>query len=303
MDDSLPLARTLTSLTLTRPDGRTVGYADFGPATGAATGLAVIDCHGGPGSRLAPGAAAAAAGPAGIRFVGIDRPGYGLSTPWPGRTIAGWVPDALAVADALGIDRFAVIGSSTGGSYGVALAALAPERVIGLLLCCAVTDMRWPEGRRLVGGSGRAGDIWDAPDRATALEIARDFWGDDGLRPATSGSSTLAPADVALFLDPEFVRGVLLSLQQSFAFGVVGYTDDRIADGAGWGELDLAAVTCPVTIVHGAEDRLVDVRVAHHNKALLPHAELRVVDGLGHFSIGRELLPALFDLLGLSAAA
>lgn len=287
------------SLTLIRPDGRTVGFADYGPATG----LPVIDCHGGPGSRLAPRAAVPAAAPAGIRLVGIDRPGYGLSTPWPGRTIAGWVPDALAIADALGIDRFAVIGSSTGGSYAVALASLVPERVIGVLLCCAVTDMRWPEGRRLVGGSGRAGDIWDAPDRATALEIARDFWGDDGLRPATTGAGTLAPADAALFTDPEFVRGVLLGLQQSFAFGVEGYTDDRIADGAGWGELDLSAVTCPVTIVHGTEDRLVDVRVARHNKELLPHAELRIVDGLGHFSIARELLPALVDLLDLSPAA
>jgi pimeloyl-ACP methyl ester carboxylesterase len=287
------------SLTLTRPDGRTVGYADYGPATG----LAVIACHGGPGSRLAAPAAVEAATAAGVRLVGIDRPGYGLSTPWPGRTIAGWVPDALAVADALGLDRFAVLGSSTGGSYAVALAARAPERVVAVLLCCALTDMRWPEGRRLVGGSGRSGDIWAAPDRATALEIARDFWGDDGLRAATHGADTLAPADAALFADAEFVRGVLLGLQQSFAWGVQGYADDRIADGAGWGQLDLTAVTCPVTIVHGTDDRLVDVRVAHHNKELLPHAELRVVEGLGHFSIGREVVPALLGLLGLDAAA
>jgi pimeloyl-ACP methyl ester carboxylesterase len=288
------------SLTLTRPDGRTVGFADYGPASG----LAVIDCHGGPGSRLSPQAGVDTATAAGIRLIGIDRPGYGLSTPWPGRTIAGWVPDALAVADHLGIGRFAVIGSSTGGSYAVALAALAPERVTAVLLCCAITDMRWPEGRRLVGGSGRAGDIWAAPDRATAVEIARGFWGDDGTRPAFTGEAeALAPADAALFTDPEVVRAVLLGLQQSFAWGVQGYADDRIADGAGWGELDLAAVTCPVTIVHGTDDRLVDVRVAHHNHELLPHAELRIVEGLGHFSIGREAVPALLDLLGLDAAA
>jgi pimeloyl-ACP methyl ester carboxylesterase len=287
------------ALTLTRPDGRTVGFADFGPPTG----LPVIDCHGGPGSRLAPRGAVPTAAPAGIRFVGIDRPGYGLSTPWPGRTIAGWVPDALAVADALGIDRFAVLGSSTGGSYAVALAALVPERVTALLLSCAMTDMRWPEGRRLVGGSGRAGDIWQAHDRDEALAIARDFWGDDGLNAAASGADTLSPADAGLFTDPEFVRGVLLGLQQSFAFGVQGYADDRIADGAGWGGLDLSRITCPVTILHGGDDRLVDVRVARHNKELLPHARLRVVDGLGHFSIGTQVVPTLLDLLDLNAAA
>lgn len=287
------------SLTLATPDGRTVGYAAYGPATG----LAVLDCHGGPGSRLASPAAVEAATAAGIRLVGIDRPGYGLSTPWPGRTIAGWVPDALAVADALGVDRFAVTGSSTGGSYAVALASRAPERVTAVLLCCALTDMRWPEGRALVGGSGRSGDIWSAPDRAAAIEIAREFWGDDGLHVATSATDVLAPADAALFVDPEFVRGVLVGMQQAFAWGVQGYVDDRIADGAGWGELDLAAVTCPVTIVHGTDDRLVDVRVAHHNAELFPHAQLRIVEGLGHFSIGQEVVPALLDLLGLDAAA
>jgi hypothetical protein len=59
------------SLTLAMPDGRTVGYAAYGPATG----LAVLDCHGGPGSRLMSPAAAEAATAAGIRLVGIDRPG------------------------------------------------------------------------------------------------------------------------------------------------------------------------------------------------------------------------------------
>ena len=48
-----------------------------------------------------------------LRLVGIDRLGYGLSEPQPGRTIAGWVADALAVADFLDIDRFATVGEST----------------------------------------------------------------------------------------------------------------------------------------------------------------------------------------------
>src|SRR5262245_63455026 len=141
MNDSLALMMPPT------PGGRAVGYADYGPADG----FAVIDCHGGPGSRLAPRASVAEAVAAGLRPIGIDRPGYGLSTPSPGRTITDWVPDALAVADALGVERFAVVGSSTGGSYALALAATVPDRVAAVLLCCAMTDMAWPEGRRLVG--------------------------------------------------------------------------------------------------------------------------------------------------------
>src|SRR6185437_6876008 len=105
--------------------GRTVGFADYG-SPGA---TAVLWCHGGPGSRLEPAYLRRVASEAGLRIIGIDRPGYGLSTPQPGRTIAGWVPEALAVADHLGIGPFAAVGISTGGAYALALAALAPERV------------------------------------------------------------------------------------------------------------------------------------------------------------------------------
>lgn len=125
-------------------DGRTVGFADYGP-TGA-TG--VLWCQG-PGSRLEPAHVAAKATEAGFRLVGIDRPGYGTSTPRPARTIAGWVPEALTVADHLGIDQFVTVGVSTGGAYALALAALAPERVLGVVACCSMTDARWPRaGRR-----------------------------------------------------------------------------------------------------------------------------------------------------------
>ena len=85
--------------TMRLASGRTVGFADYGiPDV-----TAVLWCHGGPGSRLEPAYLRRAASQAGLRLIGIDRPGYGLSAPQPGRTIAGWVPEALAVADHLGI--------------------------------------------------------------------------------------------------------------------------------------------------------------------------------------------------------
>ena len=57
--------------TIQTPDERTVGFADYGPADGAA----VLWCHGGPGSRLEPFAVAPPARNAGVRVIGIDRPG------------------------------------------------------------------------------------------------------------------------------------------------------------------------------------------------------------------------------------
>src|SRR5262245_54918097 len=149
---------------LTLRDGRTVGYADYG----SPQQTAVLWCHGGPGSRFEPEVLAPFAAGAGYRLVGIDRPGYGRSTPQPGRTIGGWVGEGLAVADRLGIERFLVVGCSTGGAYALALAAAAPARVLGAVACCALSDMRWSEGRALMTSPGVA-EIWEAPDRESSL--------------------------------------------------------------------------------------------------------------------------------------
>ena len=300
--------RDALTQTLTLPGGRTLGYSDYGPPDGTPA----LNCHGGPGSRLEPGLGAREAGAAGIRGIGIDRPGYGLSTPLPGRSIADWVPDGLAVLDALGIDRCTVVGVSTGGAYALALAALAPERVDAVMLMCALTDMRWPEARAEMGGLEDAtGAIWDVADREAALAHATELWGEDGLKQfaqaaellaATQDGSVapLAPADMALFTDGEFLTAMLELMRDAFArFGAQGYADDRIADGPqhGWESFDVAAVRCPVTILHGTADTVVPVAHAHHTAELIPQAELRTVDGLGHFSIAREALPTLVELL------
>ena len=59
-----------------------------------------------------------------IRWISYDRPGYGGSTPHPGRDVASAAGDVAAIADALGVDRFAVLGHSGGGPHALACAAL-----------------------------------------------------------------------------------------------------------------------------------------------------------------------------------
>jgi pimeloyl-ACP methyl ester carboxylesterase len=280
------------SQTLTRPDGRQVGFADFGPADARP----VLWCHGGPGSRLEPSADAAAARAAGYRFIGVDRPGYGLSTPQPGRTIGGWVPDGLAVLDALRIDRAVVVGVSTGGAYALALAAAAPERVTGVIACCALTDMRWPEGRarqeQMMEG------IWDAADRDTAIALAAERFGEDGSKMFTppEDAPLLPTADLALLSDPAWQAAMAAAGPAMFAHGVQGYADDRIADGPGWGTFDPGAVRAPTIVLHGREDSIVDVAQAAHTASLVPGARTKIVEGLAHLSIVGQIVPTLREL-------
>jgi pimeloyl-ACP methyl ester carboxylesterase len=278
--------------TIRLASGRTVGFADYG-IPGA---TAVLWCHGGPGSRLEPAYLRRVASEAGLRIIGIDRPGYGLSAPQPGRTIAGWVPEALAIADQLGIGQFAAVGTSTGGAYALALAALAAERVLGVVACCSMTDMRWPEGRATMSRP-HVNAVWEAPGRAAALAAATDAHGEDGSKMRGDIAAVLAPSDLALFGDPGWMKEATAGFPAMFAHGLEGYTDDRLADDAGWITFDVRSIQCPVTVLHGGSDRLVDVIHAHHTAGLVPSAELAVFDDHGHFSIVTEVVPAISNLL------
>jgi len=284
--------------TIRLADGRTAGYADYGhpPAT------AVLWCHGGPGSRAEPAHLAPQAMRAGLRIIGIDRPGYGLSTLRPGRSIGDWIPDALAVADHLAIDRFVAVGASTGGAYALALAALVPERVLGVVACCSMTDARWPEGRATMSRA-HTHAVWEAPDRAAALAAAIQAHGENGSKMRGEGmAAALAPSDLALFREPGWVREAPAAFRTMFAQGLEGYTDDRLADGPGWVSFDVSAIRCPVTVLHGKCDRMVDVIHAYHTAELVTGAELLIFDDLGHFSITTEVVPAIGGLLQPSGA-
>jgi pimeloyl-ACP methyl ester carboxylesterase len=277
--------------------GRVVGFHDFGPAWGTP----VLWCHGGPGSRLEAAPVQAGAVEAGLRVVGIDRPGYGLSTPQPGRTIAGWVSDALAVADHLGIESFVTVGVSTGGAFALATAALAPERVIGVVAACSMTDMSWAPARATMSPR-HTHAVWDAPDRDAAIAASVEAHGVGGSKMTGGGlSAALAPSDAALFADPTWMKPTMAAFPEMFRFGFEGYADDRIADGDGWTGFDVTSIRCPVTVLHGASDRMVDAIHAEHTASLIRTATLVVLDDLGHFSIEPEIVPAIDRLLGAEA--
>ena len=273
---------------------RTISFADYGPALG----LAVLCCHGGPGSRLEPRRISEQAAAAGFRLIGIDRPGYGKSTPLPGRSICDWTQDAIAVADHLTLDQFLMVGVSTGGSYALATAAVAPSRVLGVLVCCGMTDIAWAndvDDAKMVG----AQPIWNAPDRDAAIAVAIEQFGERGdkvMVPDADAPPVLSPADMAVVMDPAYAEGD--PTNERFAQGVLGYADDRIADGPrhGWSSFEIDKVVCPVIVIHGEQDWIVPVAQAHHTAAILRDAELRTFAEHGHLSVGAESVSSLVDL-------
>ena len=282
---------------ITVTDGRSVGFAEFG----APAGTPVLWCHGGPGCRLEPGSEADAARAAGIRIIGIDRPGYGFSTPQPGRTIGEWASDGVAVADHLGIDRFVAVGVSTGGAYALALAVQAPERALGAIVGCGNTDMRWAQHHAMMTAANSE-RLWSSTTRDEAIAVALETFGEDGNKTQDliddEAALPFSPADREMLADPEFFAALMAP--DRFTHGVQGYVDDRLADGPnrGWDSFDVSRVQCPVILLHGEQDRLVPPAHARHTAELVPQADLRIFPEHGHLSILREVLPAIIELHG-----
>ena len=114
----------VTETDLALGDGRTLHVYDTGTGEGT-TGLAVFWQHGIPSTGAPPEPLFAAAAESGIRWVSHDRPGYGGSTPHPGRDVASAAADVASIADALGIDRFAGMTPSGAAEYRAAAAGRA----------------------------------------------------------------------------------------------------------------------------------------------------------------------------------
>ena len=85
-------------------------------------------------------------------------------------------------------------------------------------------------------------------------------------------------------------------MRAQFANGVQGYVDDRLADGPGWVSFDVTAVRCPVVVLHGRDDTIVNPLNARHTASLIPQTTLRLEDGQGHLSVVASIVGPLMEL-------
>ena len=151
-------AASATARTVIAKDGRELACLDVGDPNGAL----VIHNHGGPSSRLEARLFADAAAKHRLRFVCVDRPGFGRSSPQADRSYAGWAADMTAIADALGHREFGVTGWSEGGPWALAAAAY-------------IDPARLRHVTNIAGGCyGAFGDNW-AADRLSKADALGGF--------------------------------------------------------------------------------------------------------------------------------
>ena len=160
-------------------DGRKLEYLIEGPADG----IPLVFHHGTPGAAVRFAPLAEAAERHGLRLVSPGRPGYGASTPQPGRSIGDVAADVSSLLDAIGADRFLSIGLSGGGPHSLACAALLADRCIAAATLAGVGPAN-ADGLDFVAGMGEE----------NVAEFGAAFKGRAALEPLIEGSRASSPA-------------------------------------------------------------------------------------------------------------
>lgn len=281
------MSESAGALTATAADGRTLTVAQWGDPRG----FPVFSLHGTPGSRFARHYDEGAYIEVGARVITYDRPGYGGSDRQRGRRVVDCVSDVSAIADELGVERFAVTGGSGGGPHSLALAARLPERVTRVTCDVGVApfdtpDLDWFEGMDPLNVKefewALAGeDVLTREYERYAAEmldrVAADpanVLGDDW---------QLSEADRAQLADSRRHEVLRQMINESFRNGVWGLVDDMLCITKPWG-FDIAEISVPARIMYGLTDVLVPRQHGDWLARNVPDAEAVIAEGGGHLS-------------------
>ncbi|NDC39275.1 MAG: alpha/beta hydrolase [Proteobacteria bacterium] len=277
------------------PNGEKITFLRFGQLSG---GVPIFYLHGFPGSRLEGAIAHEYAQSMGISLIALDRPGFGGSSDTPGRRFCDFPGLLCRVADRLGLERFGVLAVSGGAPYALAAAALAPKRVLAV---------------GIVSGMGPLGDRTCLrgmvfPNRAL-LNLCR-------YSPTTAFVTGYLialwwrrlPSHMVLWLrlllkgddrrvleNPDTAKLLINNVRASLRCGVTGAAREILLLANEWG-VPLEKIMAPTVFWHGDADIYVPIGLAEHTRSQIRGAELRRIQGRGHF-MALELVPEVLQEL------
>ena len=277
------------------PDGRVLETVSGGPDNG----MPLLFQNGTPTAAVLFGPMVEIAAERGLRTVMYSRPGYAGSTPHPGRTVADAAKDIGAVLDAIEADRFVTIGWSGGGPHALACAALLGDRCGAALSLAGVA----PQGaERLDWLAGMGPENVEEFSLAVQGDAALTPWLErEALHLASVHGNDVAAALGGLVSDVdrasltgEYAEYMASSLRRAVSRGIAGWRDDDLAFINPWG-FELSAITRPVAIWQGGEDRMVPAAHGEWLARHIPGAEAHIHRDEGHLSLGVAALDRIID--------
>jgi 3-oxoadipate enol-lactonase len=214
-----------------------------------------------------------------FRVLRYDTRGHGATSAPPAPyTMDTLAADLIALWDALGIERCALVGLSLGGMIGQQIGIAHGERVSALVLCDTLS--RWPEG---------AGTIWDGRIRTAQ----------------TQGVKVLVEGTLERWFTPAFLKSGSPEIarigEMIGATPAPGYIGCSHAI-KGIDFLDrLGEIKVPTLVIAGADDPATPVSAARDIQSHIPGAKLVVIENAAHLANVEQpeaFNQALRDFLG-----
>jgi pimeloyl-ACP methyl ester carboxylesterase len=268
-------------------DNRQITWLEYGDPDG----VPMVSLHGTPGGKFTFRHVDPLLQQLGIRMLTPDRPGYGGSDPAPGRTIASYASDVVAVLDAAQIERAVVFGGSGGGPHALGVGAMAPDRVRTVGVFVGAVPL---EPADLAGQVAFNQKVFETVHDEAALRehliSGRETILTDGIETLLADASEADRATLAEHRDR-----FMAVMADALAPGVDGMVDDFQAIWhRPWG-FEPADVRRPVRWAHGVDDHNVPITAARRYADGLPECEFEEWDG-GHLA-GPEKMIAFYQNL------
>jgi len=289
-------------------DGRCFGLARYG----AENGLAVLALHGAPASRIMFDVTDAAAKKLTLQIYCPERPGYGVTPKDEAPTLETRVADLEAIADRLGLQRFAVLGVSGGGPYAVALAARLGRRVNGLALVSPMGPIAQFMAAKRAGTIGSEyGSVprghrlffLELPKRKRLLVLQAGI-GARAFKAAPNSfakifAQLLSRSDTKVLSQPHVEKSLVAMTLEALRHGVGGGMADLTIFSRPW-PVHFERITAPAILFQGTADRIVPVPVSVWLADLIPNCRFELREGAGHFWVYDHVGEVLKSLAEIS---
>ncbi|KAL6866415.1 hypothetical protein ACO1O0_002525 [Amphichorda felina] len=283
-----------------------MGFSDYGHPDG----YPLLYFHGFPSSRLEGSVVDSVARKRQLRFLTLERPGFGISTPQPNRRVVDWARDVRAFAEELGLRRFAVMGGSGGGPYALACAHELPRDMVsavGLFASGGPYDKSW-EGipiRSRLGHYAARYWPWGLSTVASGIVGAAKWALRNGPTGRRYEQFLLAAQTKALDegrvahekTGAELREEAIRTMSEGFAQGPGAFTQEALVLSTHWG-FELEDIDFdPVQIWHGTEDKNAPIVWVRNMARRIPHARMVEFQGDSHYNLDKHLERVLTELV------
>ena len=265
----------LTDRRLTRPDGRTVAWTEWGDPAG----VPLLRLPGTPGCRLSVRSDPTPWADRGLRVITTERPGFGASTRLPGRGFAEHADDLAAVLDELGLDAVHVTGASGASAHELCLAGRHPDRVRAMTVVAGGAPTTAEESLQEISINREAAELVRSGDTAALWRRLEEVYAQfvaDPLAGIAEVSDGVPAADRAVMSAPAWQLVFTAAVREALRAGPDGWGDETLALLGDWADVDCSRVRTSLAWWHAPSDADAPLPAAQRLLRGIPHAELRL---------------------------